>query len=77
MPVGEATGNGFKVRRMAQRTDTMSMVTMVLDRTDAEQLAKRLKNPYQLRVSREQVFQNLLAALESALKNGESAASSG
>lgn len=46
----------------------MSKITVVLDREDAERLAKRIKNPYQLRVGREQAFQNLLAALESALK---------
>jgi hypothetical protein len=45
----------------------MSKVTVILDRADAEQLAKRIKNPYQVRVGREQAFQKLLVALESAL----------
>ena len=46
----------------------MSNLTVVLDRADAEQLVKRIRNPYQVRVGREQAFQNLLVALESALR---------
>jgi len=45
----------------------MSKITVTLDREDAVQLVKRIKNPYQVRIGRERVFQNLLAALESAL----------
>ncbi len=46
----------------------MAKVAVLLDRADAEQLVKRIKNPYQVRVGREQSFQNLLLALESALQ---------
>ncbi len=46
----------------------MSTINVVLDRADAEQLAKRIKNPYEVRVGRERAFQNLLIALETALK---------
>ncbi len=48
----------------------MSTVTVVLDRDDAEQLVKRIRNPYQVRVGRKAAFQTLLAALESALETG-------
>lgn len=50
--------------------ELMTTVAVVLDREVAEQLVKRLKNPYQIRVGRETAFLRLLAALESALKAG-------
>lgn len=46
---------------------TMSDVTIILDRETAEQLVKRVKNPYHVRMS-ETVFQRLLVALEAALQ---------
>ncbi len=46
----------------------MGKITLVLDREVAKQVAKRIRNPYQLGVSREAAFQALLAAIEAALE---------
>ena len=45
----------------------MSEVTVVLQQTVAEQLVKRIKNPYRVKVGSEAAFQELLTALERAL----------
>ncbi len=47
----------------------MSDITVVLDRDVAEQLVRRIKRPFHVNVGREEVFQRLLVALESALQS--------
>ncbi len=46
----------------------MGEIAVVLDRDVAEQLVKRIKHPFHVNVGSEAAFQELLAALESALQ---------
>ena len=46
----------------------MGEITVVLDREVAEQLVRRIKHPFHVNVGSEAAFQELLSALESALR---------
>jgi len=57
-------GNGF----LPAERYTMGEITVVLDREVAEQLVRRIKHPFHVNVGSEAAFQELLSALESALR---------